>query len=378
MKLLVISHACVTPINQQFFAEVELQTGWSLTMVTPENWQNEYAQKLYPKLWPEYRGKLISIPVWQSGNIPLHAYRSLFINLLKEFAPDFIYIQHEPYAVATAQVYTANRLSIKKPIGFFTWQNIFKRYPFPFRQLERWVLQQSCVAFPGSQSAEMVLRQKGFSGHSVILPGGIDLRRYFPNPKREQLRQELGYSADEILIGYVGRIVEEKGLKTLLKALEQITSLPWKLVVIGLGSYEAEFDTMAENLKLSNRIKRLGFIPHTETPLYLSALDVLVLPSETRPNWKEQFGRVTIEAIACGTPVVGSDSGEIPYLIKATGGGISFSEGQPTALAEKLQQLIVDSDLRSRLACQGGKAVKQKYTNTYLAQQFISAIDRAV
>jgi L-malate glycosyltransferase len=151
-----------------------------------------------------------------------------------------------------------------------------------------------------------------------------------------------------------------------------------ELVVIGSGSYEAEFDTMAENLKLGNRIKRLGFIPHTETPLYLSALDVLVLPSETRPNWKEQFGRVTIEAIACGTPVVGSDSGEIPYLIKATGGGISFAEGQPTALAEKLQQLIVDSDLRSRLARQGSEAVKKKYTNTYLAQQFISAIDRAV
>jgi L-malate glycosyltransferase len=378
MKLLVISHACVTPINQQFFAEVELQAGWSLTIVTPENWQNEYAQRLYPKPWPEYRGKLISIPVWQSGNIPLHAYRSLFINLLKEFAPDFIYIQHEPYAVATAQVYAANRLSIKKPIGFFTWQNIFKRYPFPFRQLERWVLQQSCVAFPGSQSAEIVLRQKGFSGNSVILPGGIDLRRYFPNPKRGQLRQELGYGADEILIGYVGRVVEEKGLKTLLKALEKITSLPWKLVVIGSGSYEAEFDALAENLKLSNRINRLGFIPHTETPLYLSALDVLVLPSETRPNWKEQFGRVTIEAIACGTPVVGSDSGEIPYLIKATGGGISFAEGQPTALAEKLQQLIVDSDLRSRLARQGSEVVKKKYTNTYLAQQFISAIDRAV
>jgi L-malate glycosyltransferase len=378
MKLLVISHACITSINQQFYAEVERQTGWSLTIVTPENWQNEYGKILSLERWPEYQGKLLSIPVWKSGNVPLHIYRSFFLNLLKEVDPDFIYVQHEPYAIGTSQIYLANRLSINKPIAFFTWQNIFKCYPFPFQQLENWVLRESCLAFPGSQSAEVVLRRKGFAGESIILPGGIDLTRYFPNPKAEQLKHELGARGDEILIGYVGRIVEEKGLKTLLHAVNQIQSLPWQLVVIGSGPYEAEFDAIANDLQLTHRIKRLGYIPHTETPLYLSALDVLVLPSETRLNWKEQFGRVIIESIACGTPVVGSDSGEIPYLIKTTGGGMIFPEGKSVALAEKFERLILDVDLRLSLACQGTRVVSQKYTNTFLAQHFICAIERSI
>jgi L-malate glycosyltransferase len=360
MKLLVISHACVTPINQQFFAEIEKQTGWSLNIVSQR--------------WPEYQGGIISIPVWKSGNIPLHTYQSFFLKLLRELEPDFIYVQHEPYAVGTGQIYLANRLSINKPISFFTWQNIFKDYPFPFRQLEHWILQESCIAFPGSQSAELVLRQKGFTGKSIILPGGIDLTQYFPDPKAEQLKHDLGFKTDEILIGYVGRIVEEKGLKTLLYALKKIQSLSWQLLVIGSGPYEAEFDAIAEKLQLTHRIKRSGYIPHTEAPLYLSTLDMLVLPSETCSNWKEQFGRVIIEAIACGTPVVGSDSGEIPYLIKATGGGLTFPEGQSVALAEKLEQLILNGDLRLSLARQGQEVVSQKYTNKFLAGHFINAI----
>jgi glycosyltransferase involved in cell wall biosynthesis len=102
------------------------------------------------------------------------------------------------------------------------------------------------------------------------------------------------------------------------------------------------------------------------------------LPSETRPNWKEQFGRVIIEAIACGTPVVGSDSGEIPYLLQATGGGLTFPEGQPDALGEKLKQLIINSSLRSQLVGQSRPIVLQNYTNSSLAQRFAQTIEKAV
>lgn len=378
MKLLIVSHPCVTPINQQFYAEVERQTGWELTIVTPSNWKNEYGKRLSPERWSEYRGGLLSIPVWKSGNIPLHIYRSVFIGLLQQLKPDFIYLNHEPYAVATGQIYLANRLSIKKPIGFFTWQNIFKSYPFPFRQMEQWVLKESSLAFPGSKSAEEVIRKKGYQGISVILPSGVDLDIYFPRLEAQELKSKLRQGENEILIGYLGRIVEEKGLKTLLIALKQIQHLPWRLIVVGSGSYETEFDAIAQNLQLTERISRLGYIPHTEAPLYLSAFDLLVLPSETRPNWKEQFGRVTIEAIACGTPVLGSNSGEIPHLIQATGGGVTFPEAQPEALAEQLKQLIINPSLRSQLVETGRQVVQSNYTNASLAQRFAEAIEKAI
>jgi L-malate glycosyltransferase len=378
MKLLIVSHACVTPINQQFFAEVELQTGWQLSIVTPTNWRNEYGQILDPEKWPNYKGQLLGLPIWMSGNIPLHIYRSMFFSILRDIKPDIIYIHHEPYGVATTQIYLANHFSINKPIGFFTWQNIFKNYPFPFQQMERFILKKSSFAFPGSHSADSIIREKGYKGNSVVLPSGIDPNIYCPHLEDKDLEEIFDLGQKEFIIGYLGRIIEEKGLKTLLYALNQIRDLSWKLIIIGSGSFETEFDSIAQTLKLAHKIKRIGFIPHNEAPKYLSAFDLLVLPSETRPNWKEQFGRVIIEAMACGTPVIGSDSGEIPYLIEATGGGLVFPEGKPEALAEQLKKLILNNALRQELSQKGRQSVLEKFTNETLARRFAETIESTI
>ncbi|MBD1845940.1 glycosyltransferase family 4 protein [Cyanobacteria bacterium FACHB-63] len=374
MKLLIVNHSCTVSVVQQFYAEIEQQTGWELTIVMPENWKDEYGILRKIERWKDFRGQIISIPVWKSGSIPLHSYRSIFVNLLRKLNPDFIYLHQEPYALVTLQVYLANYFTIRKPISFFTWQNILKRYPIPFRQMERWVLKHTDVMFPGSYSAEAVMREKGYTGQSVLMPSGIDPAIYYP--RSNTLKAELG--AQDVLIGYVGRIVEQKGLKTLLLALNEIRSLPWRLVMIGSGEYETEFDAIAQQLNLSDRIQKLGFIPFTETPNYLSALDVLVLPSETRSSWKEQFGRVIIEAIACGTPVIGSDSGEIPHLINATKGGLVFPEGNAIALAQKLSELILNPELRSHYATTGRQAVLSQYTNALLAQRFAETVKNTV
>jgi L-malate glycosyltransferase len=310
---------------------------------------------------------------WKSVSIPLHTYRTTFHKLLKQLQPDVIYVQHEPYAVATFQIYLANALTIRKPIAFFTWQNIEKRYPFPFNQMERWVLSQTHTMFPGSQSAETVFRQKGYQGKSVQLPGSVDPKLYSPQSDAASLKSQW-CAPNEIAIGYLGRIVEEKGLKTLLHALKQIQVLPWKLIIVGKGNYETEFNQIAQELQLTDRIIHLGYIPHDQAPKYLSAFDLLVIPSETRPNWKEQFGRVIIEAMACGTPVIGSDSGEIPYLIQATQGGLTFPEGNTTALATQLDRLIRDPTLRTTLADQGRTNVIAKYSNSTIVAHFIQAI----
>lgn len=375
MKLLVLSHACVTPINQQFFAEVESQTGWEITIIVPASWKNDYGNVIKPIRWEQFRGKIIQLPLLMSGSVALHFYLTTFLSILKDCQPDFIYVHHEPYAAATAQLYLANQISGKKPISFFTWQNILKVYPFPFKNSEKFVLKNSAIAFSGSYSAAEVLRQKGFMGTSVLLPASIDPSIYQPQPN-ESLQQELKTNESEVLIGYMGRIVEEKGLKTLLYALKTITDLPWRLIMVGAGNYQANFDAIAQECQISDRIQHLGFIPHQDAPKYLSAFDVLVLPSETRKNWKEQFGRVTIEAIACGTPVVGSDSGEIPHLINRTGGGLTFPEGQHEQLADRLAQLITNADLRHELATKGRAVVINEYSNQAIGQRFIQSIEQ--
>jgi glycosyltransferase involved in cell wall biosynthesis len=375
MNLLVVSHPCVTPVNQAFYAGVERQTGWDLTLVGPASWEGEYGTRTLER-WPAFEGDLRPIPVWFSGNVPLHVYRSWFIPLLREVAPDAIFLHHEPYAAATAQVFLANRLSVQCPIGFFTWQNIEKTYPPPFRQLERMVYRQADYAVSGSESARAVLRRKGYAGPASLIPAGINPERYSQTEPMPDAAP-LDAPEDSVLIGFVGRIVKEKGLGTFLDALAQIRPLPWHFVLIGEGDFTDVLQQRAERLGLRDRLTVLGYVDHAEIPRYLAVLDLVVLPSETQSNWKEQFGRILIESMAAGTPVLGSDSGEIPHLIERTGGGRSFDEGDPDACAAVLAELIRDERLRDRLGLQGRNAVLDHYTHETLARSFIETIEDA-
>lgn len=377
MKLLVVSHACATPVNQQFFAEVEQESGWSLALAGPAQWTDDYGSVRSLDRWPAFDGTIHPIPVWLSGNVPLHTYRSTFRSLLRSVAPDVIYVHHEPYAAATAQLYLMNRMWHGCPIGFFTWQNLHKTYPPPFRQTEQMVLRTSAFACTGSESAAEVLRDKGYEGTTTLLPGGINPDLHHPDPNADDLRPELGIPDEAVILGFMGRISEVKGLSTLLHTLARLTDLPWHLVVVGEGDYRTEFQAEARSLSLSERVHLVGYIPHTEAPKYLSLFDTLVLPSETRPNWKEQFGRVLVEALACGTPLLGSDSGEIPYVIRRTGGGLTFPEGDREALAKALRKMITNATLRAEFVKEGRASVLEDHTNTVLAQRFIDTVSTA-
>ncbi len=102
-------------------------------------------------------------------------------------------------------------------------------------------------------------------------------------------------------------------------------------------------------------------------PEFLGGLDALVLPSLTYPNWKEQFGRVLMEAMACEVPVVGSDSGEIAHVIGDA--GLVFPEGDVTALTDCLRRLRAAPELRRELAARGLARVRERYTQDRIAAQ---------
>ena len=242
MKLLIVSHPCVTPLNQQMFAELERVTGWQLTLVTPSNWVTEYGNRCGGSRWPAFKGELIAVPVWRSGDIALHVYKTSFARLIKSVNPDAIYVHHEPYALATAIIYWANQRTLRRPIGFYSAQNLVKQYPPPFRWTESMVLRQSNFCFPISTAVEDVLREKGYAGSSTILPLGIDPQVYFPRPEAATIKNRLcAGSADEILIGYVGRLVQEKGVLTLLKAVATMKELNSALGRCRCGSLGSPF-----------------------------------------------------------------------------------------------------------------------------------------
>ena len=162
MKILVVSHACCTAINQSFYADLEAETGCRVSLVIPSRWSNQYGITDTSARWSGLQGDIKRINVFRPGNIPSHFYRTWFIALLLQQKPDAIYVHQEPYGLSTFQVCMANYLTGKRPIGFYAAQNILKTYPPPIRQMEKWVFQQSRFALPVTQSALDLLRVKGY------------------------------------------------------------------------------------------------------------------------------------------------------------------------------------------------------------------------
>jgi glycosyltransferase involved in cell wall biosynthesis len=168
------------------------------------------------------------------------------------------------------------------------------------------------------------------------------------------------------LIGYVGRLVEEKGVDLLLEALDGLAGI-WRAHVLGSGPVRQKLQAQTQALGLAGRVTFEDWIPSAQMPAYYRQLDVLVVPSRTQPNWKEQFGRVLVEAMACGVPVIGSDSGEIPHVVGDA--GLVFPEGQAGQLRAHLGRLMSEPELQARLARQGRERVLTHFTQEQIARR---------
>jgi glycosyltransferase involved in cell wall biosynthesis len=167
-------------------------------------------------------------------------------------------------------------------------------------------------------------------------------------------------------MGYVGRLVEQKGLPLMIEAL---ASLPenCRVVFIGNGPMKDELEAQAIRSGVAERVVFKSGVPTYQIPAEMQQLDVLVLPSLTRPNWKEQFGRVLAEAMLCETAVIGSSSGEIPHLIGDA--GLVFQEGNMQELVACVRRLLDDPELGARLAVKGRERVLEYYTQEKIAKQ---------
>jgi phosphatidyl-myo-inositol dimannoside synthase len=165
----------------------------------------------------------------------------------------------------------------------------------------------------------------------------------------------------------VGRLTEAKGLDILMQAMQQIgSSRPWNLLLLGSGEYQDKVLAWAASLGWRDRVK-IKLALHADVPRYLGSMDLLAAPSQTRKNWKEQFGRMIVEAFACGVPVIGSDSGEIPYVIGDAGRVVG--ETDVAGWAQAIQQLLDDARDRDQLR-ERGLARAPRYSVIAIAEQY--------
>ena len=360
MRVLMISKACLVGTYQTKLEELARLPGVELTVAVPPSWRDERGVLELERQHTQGYALVVE-PMALNGHFHLHFYPRLG-RRMQQVRPDLVHIDEEPYNLATAHALWLARRAGARSL-FFSWQNIKRRYPLPFRLLERYVLAGVDYGLVGNHEAAQVWRAKGYRGPLSVIPQfGVDPRTFRPDTASSS-RTDPGRG---FIVGYVGRLVEEKGVDLLLEAVAALDGT-WRAYVQGSGPEGETLQALAQRLGVAGRVTFEDWLPSDQMPAYYRQLDVLVLPSRTRPNWKEQFGRVLVEAMACGVPVVGSDSGEIPHVVGDA--GLIFPEGRADLLREHLRRLMRDAGLRAELARRGRERVLQHYAQAQVARE---------
>ncbi len=378
MRVVMVSKACVVGQYQIKLEELARQPDIDLTVVVPPFWRDE--RGITPLERAHTNGYTLRVePMRLNGQFHLHYYPTL-PSLIERIRPHIVHIDEEPYNLASFLALRAARHADAKTL-FFTWQNLRRRYPPPFSWFESYVLRHADFAIAGNAEAANVLRAKNYRGGLSVIPQfGVDPNLFIPHhqttqPSFDSAQDRLNHpttqppnhpTPEPFRIGYAGRLVPEKGVDILLRAVANLTG-DWELLVIGSGPDLPRLKSLARELGISEHVRFDAPRPSIEMPAWYAQIDAVVQPSLTRPNWKEQFNRVLIEAMACEIPVVSSTCGEMPNVIGDA--GLIFPEGDVAALRAHIEALQRAPARRAELGKRGRARVLAHFTQARIAQE---------
>jgi glycosyltransferase involved in cell wall biosynthesis len=357
VKVWVVSHTYVIPVHHDKLLALAALDDIELTVLIPENWQTPTGTVRLPHLQMPY--DVVVSPIARSGRIGAYRYRD-FVPL-RRARPDVIHAEVEPWSLAALQVV---RAASDAHVVLFTWENLEGPRRLISRVVERYVLRRVAHVIAGNEGARARMIRRGVPpGRVTVLPQlGLDPGRYAGGDAARARAAGAPRSLGPPIVGFIGRLVPEKGVDVLVDALAGFDA---RLLVIGDGIVRPALEARTAGWP-SGKATFTGGVADTAVPDYLACMDALVLPSRTTASWAEQFGHVLIEAMAAGVPVVGSSSGAIPEVIGEA--GLVFPEGDAGALRAQLAVLFDDPVLRKRLVERGRARVERLYTNERIAR----------
>ena len=366
-RLLTIGHSYVVALNRRLAHEMALQSdgAWDVTAIAPSRYRADLGRIAVQSMAGE-ACRLETLDVHLDRLPHLMWYGRLGAALDAPW--DVVHCWEEPYILAGAQV--ARRTPPGARFVIASFQNLAKRYPWPLSAFERAAMTRAdgWIAF-GDTVHDTLTARPGYAGKpSRVIPPGVDVIRFCPDAEaRRRILDRLGWPPADRVVGFLGRFVPEKGVSHLLEALRAVTT-PWRALFVGGGPMEETLRQFAA--QHPGRVHVETGVPHDPVPHWLNAMTILCAPSQTTAGWREQFGRMLIEAMACGVPVVASDSGEMPSVVGDA--GVVVAERDVPAWAAAIDRLLGDESLLRAQAARGRERAQARFAWPVVARAHLA------
>ncbi len=368
IRVLAIGHSYVLAANRSILRELARNPEFQVTVAAPQFFHGD----LRPlTLENEPAGSALRV-------IGLRAYLTRWIygftyhpeDLRAVTSGDYavIHAWEEPYILSGYQIARAAARNERAAFCFRTAQNNIKRYPPPFTHFERSVVRRADRWIAGGHLVYEAMCQKGFpADRGEVITLSVDTSQFQAQDAAGQAACKAALGLSGPVIGFLGRFTRAKGVDVLLAALERVGfESPWSLLMLGSGPLEGDILEWARRHGVQDRVQ-VRLVHHNDVPNVLPALDMMVAPSQTMRNWREQFGRMTIEAFAAGVPVITSTSGEIPTV--AGDAAIVVPERDIDGWARAIQTLLTDAAQRTTLRERGLRRAEE-FSSTRIAAKF--------
>jgi glycosyltransferase involved in cell wall biosynthesis len=345
-RVVVVSHAGVVVANQGVYASLRAR-GRDVELVVPRRWSNEYARGVVASSAAGLEGHVSAIAVVGRGRPQRHAYLTVASRQLRRRAAGLLVLEEEPFSLAALQW---SRGARRAHVDFAVQvaETLDRPMPWPVRRWRREVLGGAAAVLARSPSAAQLAMRWGARGEVAVIPHSVA-----PVPARAT-------PEGRATVAYVGRLVEAKGLGDLLEAVAALRGRV-RLLVAGDGPLRDRV------LRAGGDVEYLGPVGHASIGDVYERAHVTCVPSRTTDDWVEQFGRVVVESLLRGVPVVACATGELPWVLGETGGGVLVAERDPGALAEALDELVEHRDRAEALGLEGRAGVLDQFTDDAVA-----------
>jgi phosphatidylinositol alpha 1,6-mannosyltransferase len=319
-----------------------------------------------------YRFSSFEWPTYKDLRIPFLPFMPLR-NLIKKSDPDIIHI-HSPIVLGNIAQILAGGL--RKPVvatNHYLPINVGRSLSSdpllgkPFSEITYSYLVYFCnrceyVTAP-TKTALNLLYEHGLHAPARAISNGIDLKKFSPGPRNPDILRRFRLPTDCPIILHVNRLYEEKRINVLLDAVPLLRNRA-HVALVSTGPMEAELRAQVERLGITDRVSFLGFVNDDDLLELRRSSDLFAIPSEA-----DLQSLATMEAMACGLPVVAANSYALPELAHHEKNGFLFRPGNSEEMAHYLDLLLEDEQLRARMGAES-LAIIAKHDRRYVLDEW--------